>query len=369
MTSSTREQNLQFTAQLYGQGQFRRSVDNLNLPEGFVKYHKENFAKYLGLSEEDLVGKKVCETGCGPGKHAAVLALMGADVTAIDLSEDNIRKGEQLQKHYDFKNIKFIQHNLMLPLFKPGFFDVITSNFWIQHSENPYAVLQNLVTTLKKDGRLYISTYHAGTFRFFITQIARSILKREDYEVARLLCRYVFPNAFKEFNNRGDIYFENIFDDFFVPYCHWMTYDSLIEAAESMGLAPVASKPQLSDLKGLDNLYLEMGFKKIRDVNFSKIPPHFEAYDHFAGQNEEYMKRSVKLAREVIESFKKTDNAHFRSAFALGLYRVRAETSKMSDAEAKHLKLQFYLQSCLDDTFKSLSFIYDTETLYKGNHG
>ena len=80
--------NNEFTTHLYGKGQFQYSVDNIELPKGFIKYHKTNFSKYFKMKEGQFKGKKVLETGCGPGKHAIILGLLGADVTAIDLSKE-----------------------------------------------------------------------------------------------------------------------------------------------------------------------------------------------------------------------------------------------------------------------------------------
>lgn len=92
--------NVKFTTRLYGKDHFRHSIDNPVLPEGFIAYHKSNFSKYFGLSEAEFKGKKILETGCGPGKHAVVLALMGAEVTAVDLTPENIERGEKLREYY-----------------------------------------------------------------------------------------------------------------------------------------------------------------------------------------------------------------------------------------------------------------------------
>lgn len=79
-------EDLKFTSDYYGRYQYQYSIDNLKLAEGFINYHKRNFSKYFNLPEDSFSGLKVLDTGCGPGKHAIVLSLMGADVTAVDLS-------------------------------------------------------------------------------------------------------------------------------------------------------------------------------------------------------------------------------------------------------------------------------------------
>src|SRR3989338_3973517 len=201
--------NLEFTSGLYGRGQFVHSIDNMDLPAGFIKYHKANFSKYFCISEDQFSSLKMLETGCGPGKHAVVLSLLGADVTAFDLSVDNIQRGKKLKKYYELNNLSFDQKNLMEPFKVDEPFDLISCHNWIQHAENPAIILKNLLANLKIGGRIYLSTYHAGTFRFFITQLARSVLKQKHYNVMRNLVKYYFPSGFKDFNNPDDIYMEN----------------------------------------------------------------------------------------------------------------------------------------------------------------
>ena len=146
--------DIEFTVMLYGKDQFKYSVtrNNIELPAKFIKYHKTNFQKYFKIKESDFKGKEILETGCGQGKHAVVLSLMGANVTAVDLSIDNVQRGEKLKKFYNLSNLSFIQHDLMKPLDYKNKFDLISSHNWIQHTENPSTVLKNLVSNFKKKG-------------------------------------------------------------------------------------------------------------------------------------------------------------------------------------------------------------------------
>ena len=90
MSNSKSTQNIEFTKKVYGEKQFQYANRVEFLPNGFIDYHKKNFATFFNMAEKGFAGKKVLDTGCGPGKHAAVLALMGSDVTALDLSDLNI---------------------------------------------------------------------------------------------------------------------------------------------------------------------------------------------------------------------------------------------------------------------------------------
>jgi len=361
-------ENNEFTTMLYGKNQFQYSVDKIELPVGFIKYHKTNFSNHFKLKESNFKGKKILETGCGPGKHAVVLSLMGANVTAVDLSLDNIQKGEKLKKFYNLSNLSFIQHDLMKPLDYKNKFDLISSHNWIQHTENPSTVLKNLVSNLKKKGggRLYISTYHANTFRFFITQIARIMLKREYYELMYNLVKFHFPTGFKEFNNPDDIYLENIFDDFFVPYCHATTYDIVINDAKKLGLVPITEIPDLKQLYSLDNIPLRIGLEKKEYKDFTKRRFKFtRPVDEFAAKVPSYISESIKLSKKTIKYLNKLDNACINCSFCLGLYRIRAQTCKMDNPKEKHQILQQYLEATLLNSTKSISSIYDTAKMYE----
>ena len=49
----------------------------------------------------DLSGKKVLELGCGPGGTAIIFAQMGAQVLAVDISQDQVEKTIQLARDYN----------------------------------------------------------------------------------------------------------------------------------------------------------------------------------------------------------------------------------------------------------------------------
>jgi ubiquinone biosynthesis O-methyltransferase len=58
------------------------------------KFIREGLIQHLGLdsrSIEPLKGLRVVDVGCGGGILSEALARMGADVTGIDVVEENIR--------------------------------------------------------------------------------------------------------------------------------------------------------------------------------------------------------------------------------------------------------------------------------------
>lgn len=341
---------------VYGDKQFKNSIKHDFLPNGFIKYHSNNFAKTLGLNIEDFEGLRILDTGCGPGKHAAVLALMKAEVVALDFTPKNIEKGNEIKRRLGLNNIEFHTFDLTKSVEEFGKFDAITAHNWIQHSENPSLVMRNLTEVLNTGGRFYISTYHARNFRFVICQIARSVLKREDYSTVESIARFAFPQGFAVFGNYHDIYFENIFDDFFVPFCHTITYDELCEDAEKMGLFPINDVPEEQTMYHLDNHYLKIAFEKRQNVSFPKDRYNFVApYDELSSSIEE-VKAVRETAFKAIDYFASCDSSLKRSLFAIGLYRLRAELNAVNDVADKFSKLKFYLEQSMDDTNWPISF-------------
>ncbi len=245
--------NSEFTKLLYV-NQFK--FNDYNLPNGFIDYHKNNFKRYFKI--ENFKGKTVLDSGCGIGKHSAVLALLGAKVLGADFCKANIKKAQVIKNKYKLKNLSFIVYDFNKPLKEE--FDLISAHNWIQHTPNPAKIIQNLAKSLKNGGRLYISTYLAGTFRHLITKTARNVLRRNDYNLMKRLTPYYFPIGLKTFKNPDNICFENLLDDFFVPYCHFFSYDELVSICK--GLKPITPIPKLNNLSDIDNLPLRIGFIK-----------------------------------------------------------------------------------------------------------
>ncbi len=358
---------LKYTSDLYGKCVFKHAVDRLELPQGFIAYHKKNFSKYFNLSQDEFKGLNVLETGAGCGRHAIVLALMGARVVAADLSPENVERGKQLKKHYKLTNVEFHQHNFMAPFKSEIKFDLVSAHNWVQHTENPALVIQNLLSSLKKDGRIYLSLYLAGTFRFFIAQIAREILKPEWYDLAIDLVKFHFPTGFRSFNNPDDICMEIIFDDFFVPYCNTVTYDIVIRDAEQLNCKPITAKPQLNDINGVDSIYLRMGFVKCGDLIRSNSLQFTRPIDEFESSID-HVRESSALAKKVIARLRELNDPAVSCSFCLGLFRLRAETSRDMDGSKKHKLLQSYLNGALTNSPQSISYQYDTASLWDAAH-
>ena len=73
----------------------------------------------------DPRGLKTLDLGCGTGRHSLWLSAAGAGVTAVDFSEGML---SEAQRKPGAKNIRFLRHDLHLPLpFQDGEFELIVS--------------------------------------------------------------------------------------------------------------------------------------------------------------------------------------------------------------------------------------------------
>ncbi len=97
-------------------------------------------------------GKKLIEFGCATGAASSVLRDFGWDVTATDISKYAVEKAQK-----NFKNIKFLVHNMEDP-FKKDKFDLAVAFDVIEHLPKPEKGIKNIYDLLNSDGVAIFST-------------------------------------------------------------------------------------------------------------------------------------------------------------------------------------------------------------------
>jgi 2-polyprenyl-3-methyl-5-hydroxy-6-metoxy-1,4-benzoquinol methylase len=120
--------------------------------------------KYAGIIQKDfmyrelgpLKGKTLLDFGCGEGQVATQLAMLGADVTGIDISPELIQLA---QRRAELDHVGDRSHFLVCDLLKEPFpknhFDLIMCSA-VLHHVNHTAVLLGLRECLKPGGRIVI---------------------------------------------------------------------------------------------------------------------------------------------------------------------------------------------------------------------
>lgn len=97
-------------------------------------------------------GKKLIEFGCATGAASSVLRDFGWDVTATDVSKYAVERAQK-----NFRNIKFLVHDMEKPFDKDKFNMALTFDV-IEHLNNPELGIRNIYNLLKKDGTAVFST-------------------------------------------------------------------------------------------------------------------------------------------------------------------------------------------------------------------
>lgn len=115
----------------------------------------------------DIKGKKVCIPSSGDNKAVVAFAMMGADVTACDLSVNQLEYGRIWAKELGL-DIKFLQNDTMkLANIEDEQYDLVyTSNgvhVWINDLDSMYS---NISRILKKDGIYLMREIHPFTRPF-----------------------------------------------------------------------------------------------------------------------------------------------------------------------------------------------------------
>tara|TARA_B100000029_G_scaffold515750_1_gene624474 strand:- start:177 stop:1097 length:921 start_codon:yes stop_codon:yes gene_type:complete len=105
--------------------------------------------------EKDLKGKKFLEVGSGAGRFTEILKKMGCKVSSVDLSDAIFVNA----KNNKSKNINFYKTSIYDMPFKKKYFDYIFCYGVLQHLPDGNKAFAELLSFLKKNGRLSIDWY------------------------------------------------------------------------------------------------------------------------------------------------------------------------------------------------------------------
>jgi len=126
-------------------------MNSQGLKEMYDQIYKDGSEKFFSfpsypeskmiLDMMDWRGKRVLEIGCGEGRLAAMIAMAGGNVKAIDYSKEAIAIAE---KRYDMPNLWFKCCDLKEV---DVMFDVVILQGVLEHLDQPFETLKYLLTT------------------------------------------------------------------------------------------------------------------------------------------------------------------------------------------------------------------------------
>ncbi|MFH1956139.1 MAG: class I SAM-dependent methyltransferase [Patescibacteria group bacterium] len=135
-------------------------------------------------------GKKVLEIGCGTGRFAYEMVKRGADVVAIDYSQEGIKIAKDLYKH---KNLVFQCKDLKNT---KGKYDIIISLGTLEHLDKPLQKLKLFKKHLKPKGSIIFTCPYWSNPRGYILM---SLFFLFDAPITLADLHYFSPADFENF--------------------------------------------------------------------------------------------------------------------------------------------------------------------------
>lgn len=122
-------------------------------------------------------GRRCLDAGCGNGRGSLFMLENGAaHVTAVDISDQNIRSTARNLTDYDFSNFTCQRTSLEALPFDAAAFDFVWCNGVVMHTANPDGCISDLARVLKPSGAMWLYVYGTGGVYWHFVRQFRSIL-------------------------------------------------------------------------------------------------------------------------------------------------------------------------------------------------
>ena len=150
------------------------SKDSLEVPvhQGYARWSETYDAQDnpLTILEKPLIrallgnvqGLSVADIGCGTGRHAVCMAKAGAQVTAIDFSQEMMARAIERTRDW---NIQFVAHDLTERLpFADSTFDRVLCCLVLEHIADLHGLIAEMARICRPGGFILISDLHPAMF-------------------------------------------------------------------------------------------------------------------------------------------------------------------------------------------------------------
>jgi SAM-dependent methyltransferase len=154
----------------------RKTVPENGYVHGYSARESERLADQAQTLTELLhhdthypAGSRVLEAGCGIGAQTVILARNspGAQIIAVDISADSLKRAQETVRQAGITNVTFRQGDIFSLPFGLESFDHIFVCFVLEHLADPRRALAQIRPFLKKGGTItVIEGDHGSTFFF-----------------------------------------------------------------------------------------------------------------------------------------------------------------------------------------------------------
>ena len=143
----------------YSQVNIKNILNKIENLEDFMNDATQTDASWVGLYhgsfQNKLKRKKILELGCGDCTNAAVMAALGAEVYANDISQKSEQIIKKLNENHEFDfKIKFIEGDFLKSEFANNFYDIIIGKAFVHHLTHDQEIkfTEKIVSILKPNG-------------------------------------------------------------------------------------------------------------------------------------------------------------------------------------------------------------------------
>jgi arsenite methyltransferase len=144
-----------------------------------LSFWSSHFGKILLDNIPLRKGMRILDVGCGAGFPLFEIAQRLNSISklsGIDTSQAAVKRANWKKEQYGFHNVEVICGDAVSLPFAEKEFDLIVSNLGINNFENPKKVIEECYRTLKRPGRLCLTTNTEGHFREFYS-VYETVLK------------------------------------------------------------------------------------------------------------------------------------------------------------------------------------------------
>jgi glycosyltransferase involved in cell wall biosynthesis len=112
---------------------------------------------------QDLSGLRILDAGCTPAV-SVMLAMMGAAVTLVDLSPQELEKGLIYSRGLHCEDrMRVVQADVFCMPFREQSFDIVWNNGFIEHFDNPATIVHEMKAHLAPAGALIVLVPNSAT--------------------------------------------------------------------------------------------------------------------------------------------------------------------------------------------------------------